>query len=173
MGEAEQPTSLEPNMIGPVAITGPSLQQYVKAQQPEATVVAAGKMSFDGHAVSCGTRPTVLNPKLDSWGGAFPGYLIINPDRVNGLSTPVKFYIYHHECGHQFIGASETGADCFSIRRGVRWGWLDDKGMDNICKFISQLKGDSVHPPGPKRCELMRQCYAEALGSKRQASNQR
>ena len=75
----------------------------------------------------------------------------------------MKFYVYYHECGHQFVGRSETGADCFSIQRGVRNGWLDAKGMDQICAFISQLKGDAVHPPGPKRCDLMRQCYAAAL----------
>jgi hypothetical protein len=163
-------SSLEPNKMGPPAITGPTLQQYIAYQQG-AQAIAQGKMTLDGRPVSCGARPTVIDAKLDSWGGSYPGYLIVNPDRLRGLATPVKFYVYYHECGHQFVGASETGADCFSIRRGVTHGWLNAKGMNQICDFISQLKGDAAHPPGPQRCELMRQCYAMALHDKAQARN--
>ena len=36
-------------------------------------------MTLNGHPVQCGRRPTVIDAKLDSWGGSFPGYLIINP----------------------------------------------------------------------------------------------
>ena len=162
-------SSLEANKMGPPPITGPSLEQYVSQEGPETRTIAEGKMTLDGHPVLCGTRPTVIDAKLDSWGGSFPGYLILNPTRLKGLATPVKFYIYYHECGHQFVGASEVGADCFSIQRGVRYGWLDAKGMNQVCDFISTLKGDGVHPPGPRRCELMRQCYATALKEKAQA----
>jgi hypothetical protein len=57
------------------------------------------------------------------------------------------------------------------VQRGVRYGWLDAKGMDQVCAFISTLKGDAVHPPGPRRCELMRACYAAALKKKAQLSS--
>jgi hypothetical protein len=160
-------SSLETSKMGPPAITGPTIEQYM-AYEKGSQEVPQGKMTLDGHPVSCGARPTVIDAKLDSWGGAFRGYLILNPDRLKGLATPVKFYVYYHECGHQFVGASEVGADCFSIRRGVASGWLNAKGMNQVCDFISQLKGDAVHPPGPKRCELMRQCYAKALQKKAQ-----
>jgi hypothetical protein len=167
-GEQTSFGSLEPSKMGPPPITGPSLEQYVSQQGPATRTVAQGKMKLDGHPVHCGKRPTVIDAKLDSWGGSFPGYLILNPDRLKGLATPVKFYVYYHECGHEFVGASEVGADCFSIQRGVGTGWLDAKGMDQICAFISQLKGDAVHPPGPRRCQLMRRCYAAALEKKAQ-----
>jgi hypothetical protein len=41
--------------------------------------------------------------------------------------------------------------------------------MEDICVFISQLKGDSVHPPGPQRCETMRRYYRRLVeeGSQR------
>jgi hypothetical protein len=159
---------LEGSNVGPAAITGPSIDQYMSSQQGSRKV-AQGKMTLDGRAVSCGARPTVIDAKLDSWGGSYPGYLILNPNRLRGLTTQVKLYVYYHECGHQFVGA--TGADCFSIRRGVAHGWLNDEGMSQICDFISQLKGDGVHPPGPQRCVLMRQCYANALRGKAQAKN--
>jgi hypothetical protein len=163
-------STLEATRMGPPAITGPTIDQYMAYEQGSQKV-SQGKMTLNGRSVSCGARPTVIDAKLDSWGGSYPGYLILNPDRLRGLATPVKFYVYYHECGHQFVGASETGADCYSIRSGVKAGWLNDRGMDQICAFISQLKGDAVHPPGPQRCQLMRQCYAMALHGKAQARN--
>jgi hypothetical protein len=170
-GTEEAPMSrLEGSKMGPAAITGPSIDQYMNSQQGSRKV-AEGKMTLDGRPVSCAARPTVIDAKLDSWGGSYPGYLILNPNRLRGLATQVKLYVYYHECGHQFVGATETGADSFSIRRGVALGWLNDDGMTQICDFISQLKADGVHPPGPKRCELMRQCYAKALQKKAQAKN--
>ena len=151
--------------------SGPSIEQYLKQIGPDGKVIAHGQLKIDGRAVNCGRRPTVLNPNFDSWGGAFPGFVILNNKKISGLSTQVKLYIYSHECGHQFEGADETKADLFAIRRGVKWGWLDAQGMEDICTFISQLKGDSVHPPGPKRCETMRKYYRELVdGGRQQAS---
>ena len=143
--------------------SGPSLDDYLKEVGPDAKLIAHGALKIDGKSVNCGKRPTVLNPNFDSWGGAFPGFLILNTKKITGLSTQVKLYIYSHECGHQFIGADETKADLFAIRRGVKWGWLDAQGMEDICTFISQLKGDAVHPPGPQRCETMRKYYRQLL----------
>lgn len=142
--------------------TGPTVEQYLK-QVPEGMEVPHGQLKIDGMPVNCGKRPTVLNPNFDSWGGAFPGFLILNTNKIRGLSTQVKLYIYSHECGHQFIGADETKADLFAIRRGVKWGWLDAQGLEEICIFISQLKGDAVHPPGPQRCETMRGYYRKLV----------
>jgi hypothetical protein len=151
--------------------SGPSLDAYVKEIGADAKVVPHGQLKIDGRAVNCGTRPTVLNPNFDSWGGAFPGFLILNVKKIGGLSTQVKLYIYSHECGHQFEGADETKADLFAIRRGVKWGWLDAQGMEDICTFISQLKGDAVHPPGPKRCETMRKYYRQLVEAGRQQAS--
>lgn len=149
----------------------PSVQQYMNQAGPQTKEVPHGALKIDGQQVNCGTRPTVLNPEFDSWGGAFPGFLILNTAKIQGLSTQVKLYIYSHECGHQFIGASETKADLFAIRRGVRWGWLDAQGLEEICTFISKLKGDAVHPPGPKRCKTMRSYYRELVNGSQQASS--
>jgi hypothetical protein len=144
-------------------VSGPSIEDYLKEVGPGGKFIAQGSLKIDGRRAECGKRPTVYNPNFDSWGGAFPGFLILNNAKMKGLSTQVKLYIYNHECGHQFIGADETKADLFSIRRGVRYGWLDAQGMEDICTFISQLKGDAVHPPGPQRCETMRNYYRQLL----------
>jgi hypothetical protein len=143
--------------------SGPSLDEYLKEVGPDGKLVAHGALKIDGKSVNCGKRPTVMNPNFDSWGGAFPGFLILNAKKISGLSTQVKLYVYSHECGHQFIGADETKADLFAIRRGVKYGWLDAEGLEDICTFISQLKGDAVHPPGPQRCETMRKYYRQLI----------
>jgi len=172
-GVAGTPTAKAQEWSGREGSTtsGPSLDAYVKEVGSDAKVVPHGQLKIDGRAVNCGTRPTVLNPNFDSWGGAFPGFVILNTKKIGGLSTQVKLYIYSHECGHQFEGADETKADLFAIRRGVKWGWLDAQGMEDICTFIAQLKGDSVHPPGPKRCETMRAYYRQLVeGGQQQAS---
>lgn len=145
-------------------VGGPTIEEYLK-EAPSAKLIPFNEFKIDGKSVVCGKRPTVLNSNFDSWGGAFPGFLIINSKKVDGLSTPVKLYIYSHECGHQFEGPDETKADLFAIRRGVKWGWLDAVGMEDICTFISTLKGDAVHPPGPQRCATMRKYYNELVQS--------
>jgi hypothetical protein len=137
----------------------------MKEAGPDAKLVEHGALKIDGKGVNCGKRPTVMNSNFDSWGGAFPGFVILNTKKIEGLSTEVKLYIYSHECGHQFVGADETQADLFAIRRGVKWGWLDAVGMEEICTFISTLKGDAVHPPGPQRCETMRNYYKQLIES--------
>jgi hypothetical protein len=145
--------------------SGPSVHQYLSEAGPDAKLIEHGQLKIDGRKVNCGTRPTVLNSNFDSWGGAFPGFLILNTAKINGLSTAVKLYVYSHECGHQFVGPDETQADLFAIRRGVKWRWLDAVGMEEICTFISTLKGDSVHPPGTRRCETMRKYYQSLVES--------
>ena len=150
---------------------GPTIDEYVK-QWRNAKVVPPGSLKIDGRTVNCGKRPTVLNSYFDSWGGAFPGFLILNIEKINRLSTAVKLYIYSHECGHQIEGPDETKADLFAITRGVKRGWLDSGGMEEICTFISRVKGDSVHPPGPARCKTMRKHYVRLIegGSRQSAS---
>jgi len=146
------------------AANGPTIEQYLEQAGPSSSLIAHGALTIDGKSVNCGKRPTVLNPNFDSWGGAFPGFLILNTKKISGLNTQVKLYIYSHECGHQFIGADEMKADLFAVRRGVKWGWLDAQGLEDICVFISKLKGDAVHPPGPKRCDVMREYYRKLAG---------
>ena len=147
-----------------------SLEDYLKEVGPRAKLVPKGKLTIDGKRKYCGNRPTVMDPKFDSWGGAYPGFVILNPTRLKGLPSVVKFYVYAHECGHQFVGRNEEAADCFAVKRGRRYGWLDDTGMAQICSFISKLKGTGDHDPGTIRCEKMRACYASA--APRSANNE-
>ena len=107
---------------------GPTIDDYVNQAGPDVKIVPHGALKIDGRMVNCGKRPTVLNSNFDSWGGAFPGFVILNTKKINGLSTAVKLYVYSHECGHQFVGPDETKADLFAIRRGGEMGLARRRG---------------------------------------------
>ncbi len=149
-------------LVLPAAADGPPTpEEYVDYVGGDARIVAPGGLKFDGQTQKCGRRPTVLDPNLDDYGAAYPGFLIMNPKLLARVSAPVKKWIYAHECGHQFRGPDEETADCFAVQRGRRYGWLTNKGLDAVCKFIAPAKGDMMHLQGSYRCEYMRKCYAD------------
>lgn len=148
---------LEPNFSK--ADQSPLKVNEYAAYVGNAMVIPAGRLILDGHRLTCGKRPTVLDPTLDDYGAAFPGFVILNPTLIAQVSTPVKLWIYSHECGHQFRGPSEELADCFAVQRGRRQRWLTSDGIDKICQFIKPAAGSVMHFSGPERCNIMRKCY--------------
>ena len=143
------------------AEAGPSPEEYAAHVGNNAVFVPSGDLRLDNRKVYCGQRPTVLDNQLDDYGAAYPGFLILNPKLMNKVSTPVKLWIYSHECGHQFRGPDEETADCFAVQRGRRQGWLSEDGLEEVCRFIAPAKGDSMHFSGSHRCEQMRKCYVD------------
>lgn len=141
------------------AYAGPTPEEYVEYVGEGAKIVPAGKLKLGGYVVRCGHRPTVIDNKLDDYGAAYPGFLILNKKLLAKVSTPVKLWIYSHECAHQFRGPDEEVADCFAVQRGRRRKWLTSEGLDQVCNFISPATGDSMHFSGSQRCAKMRQCY--------------
>jgi hypothetical protein len=137
-------------------------EEYVHKVGGDARIVPAGSFTMDGQKVTCGRRPTVLNSRLNDYGAAYPTFLILNPKLLAKLkSTAVKLWVVAHECGHQFRGPDEAVADCFAVRRGRRQGWLTPQGLEEVCAFVGQAKGDSMHFAGAQRCQAMRMCYAD------------
>jgi hypothetical protein len=151
------------------ASAGPPTPEEYVAHIPSAKIVPPGEPVFDGLKLRCGTRPTVLDEKLDDYGAAYAdhdggrrrGFLILNPKLLAKVSPTVKRWIYAHECGHQFRGPDEETADCFAVQRGRREGWLTSEGLEEVCQFIVPAKGDSMHFSGSHRCEAMRRCYGD------------
>lgn len=139
----------------------PTPEEYRDKVGGDAEVVPAKEYEIDGKRVYCGHRPTVTDNSLDDYGAAYPGFLIMNPRLLERVTTPVKMWIYAHECGHQFRGAEEAAADCFAVQRGRAMGWLTAEGLEEVCQFISPARADSAHFSGEKRCEHMRKCYAD------------
>ena len=139
----------------------PSPEQYVSHVGGNATILDPGEFKLDGNRQWCGNRPVVIDDKLDDYGAAYPGFLIFNTKLLSQVSTPVKFWIFAHECAHQFRGPDEQTADCFAVQRGRRQGWLTIDGVEEVCRFISPAKGDMMHFSGSHRCDYMRKCYTD------------
>jgi hypothetical protein len=139
----------------------PSPEEYVAHVGGDAKIVPSGQLKLDNYKMQCGHRPTVIDDQLDDYGAAYPGFLILNSKLMSRISTPVKLWIFSHECGHQFRGPDEETADCFAVQRGRRQGWLTPEGLDEVCRFISPAKGDGMHVSGGHRCEYMRRCYED------------
>lgn len=137
-------------------------QQYIKDRGlKNSSIIPKGRLKIRGTRMICGRRPTVMDPTLDDYGGAFDGFIILNPRLLKRLPKQVHLWVYAHECAHQFRGHDEATADCFAIKRGVRRGWLNKTGMAQICKFIWSAPASNMHPPGPERCTMMKACFKD------------
>ena len=140
----------------------PTPQDYVERNGGGSSIVPAGQLTLDGVRATCGRWATLLDPNLNDYAAASPQFVILNSTYITKVATPVKLWIYNHECGHLFGGADENKADCFAVRRGRAGGWLTAHGLDRVCEFISAGRADDEHFSGPERCALMRQCYQRA-----------
>jgi hypothetical protein len=135
-------------------------EQYIARVGHDAKLVAAGQLQIDGLKMFCGQRPTVLDNNLNDYAASYPGFIILNPTLFSKISsTPVKQWIYAQSCGYQFHGPDTKKADCFAVQRGRRQGWLTPAGFEDVCEFIGPTTGDKERPAGPKRCQLMRECF--------------
>jgi len=148
--------------LGVAAALAVMLASQAPVAAPEGKVLAPGKLTLAGRDMRCGRTPTLISHSFWDYGGAKKGMIILNPTKLEGLSGAVRLYVYAHECGHQKYGARETRADCYAVERGRRDGWLNSAGMNEICAFLEGYPGDWVHPPGPKRCQIMTKCYGKA-----------
>ncbi len=140
----------------------PTATEYLAHAGSAARLVPAGALHSEGERFTCNRFPTIFSARLDDYGAAFFGFILLNPARFESLPLILKRYAYAHECGHQYVGYDEGEADCFAIRRGKAQGWLGEAGVNAICDFISRSKGDAVHALGLRRCEMMRRCFARA-----------
>jgi hypothetical protein len=147
--------------LAAVSDSGPTAEEYIGYTNGSAYLVPVGQLRIKGYRIQCGDRPTVIDDKLDDYGAAYPGFIILNTRLLDKLPLPVELWIYSHECGHQFRGPDEQTADCFGVQRGRREGWLDGDGLNQVCSFIGAAKADNMHFAGPHRCEYMRVCYQD------------
>jgi hypothetical protein len=152
-------TSAAGNAFAQPLKTNPLPEDYVKRNGGGATIVPNGQLTLDDHPAVCGRTATVFDSNLTDYGAYYPRFVILNPRLMQRVPTPVKLWIFGHECGHISGVKNEPQADCFAVRRGLREGWLSPHGIEQICDFISAGRADVLHPSGPQRCALIRQCY--------------
>ena len=154
-------TALLAGLAAAAALTV-TLASHQPEAAPEGKLLAPGKLRLAGRTMSCGRTQTLISHSFWNYGGAKKGMIILNPSKLEGLSEAVRLYVYAHECGHQIYGSRETRADCYAVERGKREGWLTRTGMTEICSFLEDKPGDLVHPPGPRRCQVMTKCFGNA-----------
>lgn len=127
---------------------------HVRAQQ----IFPPGTFAIDGIPLVCGNMPVVLQPALQDVAFFTGTAIVLNPARMAGLPTPVRLYIFGHECGHA-LGHNEMGADCWSVRTGRDQGWFPPQAFQTLIWMLEQNPGDVTHPPGRVRLENMMRCY--------------
>jgi hypothetical protein len=103
-----------------------------------------------------------LDPHLPNLGLAAPGVVVFNPTLLRRHSDTVRLFVFNHECGHHHVGGSETGADCWAVKQGVREGRLDRKGLRDVCRSFGNAPTTPTHPSAASRCISLQQCFANA-----------
>lgn len=136
---------------------------YVAEVGKGAYIIEYGELRLANRRMTCGKRPIVIDPNLDDYAAAYPGFLILNPAKIEQVEPVVAWWIFKHECAHQFKGPDEETADCWAVQRGRAEGWLDPKGIEEICAFIRPAEGNSMHFSGSQRCGIVRRCFGAKL----------
>jgi hypothetical protein len=121
-----------------------------------------GAVTIAGRVLRCRGVRNVLDPRLPNLGVAAPGVLVLNPGLLNRQSEVVRLFVFHHECGHHHVGASELKADCWAVAEGVKGGWLDRGGLTQACRSFGDAPPTPTHPSGSRRCANLDRCFAAA-----------
>jgi hypothetical protein len=125
-----------------------------------------------GHTLRCGSMRNVLDRRLPGLGLAAPGVVVFNPRLINRQSNTVRLFVFYHECGHHHVGGSETGADCWAAKQGVRQGWLKREGLSDVCRSFGNGPATPTHPAGAVRCKSLQQCFTTAVAEQERRSKQ-
>jgi hypothetical protein len=123
-----------------------------------------GALQIDGRTLRCGNARSKLDAELPNLGMSIPDarLLVFNPMLLGRQTGVVRIFVFHHECGHQHVGASEMGADCWAVRRGVSEGWLEKKSLAQICRSFGNAPASFTHPAAAARCANLDKCFAVA-----------
>lgn len=143
-----------------VALDGVMQSTPSVAQQSNAALTIAGR------AVRCGNVRSILDPSLPIIGIAAPGLVVLNPRLLERAPQTVRLFVFHHECGHHHVGASEVGADCWAAKQGVQQGWLDRRGIEQVCRSFGNGPATPTHPSGASRCASLQRCIASISATK-------
>jgi hypothetical protein len=119
-------------------------------------------VTLAGRKMSCGKADIMIDRTLPSEGGAGETVLILNPNMLNQQPPTVRLFVFTHECGHISVGDSELDADCYAVNRGVRDGWLDRKGLKQVCDSFEGAPETDTHPSARRRCTNLDRCFAKA-----------
>jgi hypothetical protein len=119
-------------------------------------------VTLAGRKMNCGKADIMIDRSLPSEGGAGETVLILNPNMLNQQPPTVRLFVFTHECGHITVGDSELDADCYAVNRGVKDGWLDRKGLSEVCDSFEGAPETDTHPSAKRRCVNLDRCFAKA-----------
>jgi hypothetical protein len=125
-----------------------------------------GALVIAGRSLRCGRARNVVDPRLPNLGVADErGLIVVNPRLLNRWPETVRLFVYHHECGHLHVGASEMAADCWAVKQGLAQGWLDKGSLQQICRSFGNGPATDTHPSGASRCASLDRCFATAAAA--------
>ena len=134
------------------------LASSASAQRPEGEAI-----ELSGRKVRCDNVEIVMDRRLPS-GGRRPRRPGPQPRMLNEQPAMVRLFVFHHECGHHHVGDSELKADCWAVERGVRDGWLDQRGLEEVCELLRGRAGDLIAPIRPAPLPQHRSVLRNGLG---------
>ncbi len=129
---------------------------------PPVNLQRDGALAIAGRSLRCGSVRNILDARLPNLGVAARGVIVFNPRLLGRHTETVRLFVFHHECGHHHVGASETGADCWAVKQGVQAGWLNRQGIGEVCRSFGNAPQTLTHPSGASRCASLRLCFANA-----------
>ena len=88
--------------------------------------------------------------------------IILNPRLLRGQPKVVQWFIFYHECGHNYVGGNELKADCWAVNFGVKEGWLTKDSLLPICRSWDDTPATSTHPSARARCRNLNKCFEQA-----------
>lgn len=140
-----------------------ALTTGASAAEP-ARLESDGSIVIAGKRLRCQNVRARLDRRLPNLGAAIMGerVLLINPTMIARMPETVQVFVFHHECGHHHAGASELRADCWAVERGLEAGWLDRKGLAEVCRSFGDAPETPTHPSARRRCAQLDKCYAAA-----------
>ena len=69
-----------------------------------------------------------------------------------GIPIPCAFSCSITSAATITSAAAKPGADCWAVKQGVRQGWLDRQGIDQVCRSFGNTPETPTHPSGASRC---------------------
>jgi hypothetical protein len=142
-----------------------ALDSQTPASAQDVSKQRDGSLLIAGRNLRCGKARNVVDPRLPNLGLAAPGVLVMNPRLLNRWPATVRLFVFHHECGHHRVGASELAADCWAVKQGVRQGWLDQAGLKQVCRSFGNGPATATHPSSATRCASLDRCFAGAVAA--------
>lgn len=130
-----------------------------------ARMSADGTFEVGSRRMKCDNVRTRMDSNLPNLGVAVPSQrlLLINPVLIGRQPGVVQMFVYAHECGHHRVGASELGADCWAINRGLADGWLSRDSLQHICRSFGGRPATATHPSAQSRCAALDRCFGTAI----------